>query len=223
METGIARVPDAVDARKVDSKAISALDQARAMTINTDEDLTRADIFCVCLKALEKEIIDTFADAKSKAFAAHRAVVAAESKHLIPVQDARAIVKPKIKSYQDKVEAARQAEEKRLQEIENKRAEDEALKAAEAAEKSGDNAQAEAILAAPVVAAPVIVERTTPKLQTRIADIWAFTAIPIDRMTNQQIVNARAYLSWDTIKLGQQARSTHDTVKVDGVTFHIKK
>jgi hypothetical protein len=36
-------------------------------------------------------------------------------------------------------------------------------------------------------------------------------------------MEARAYLTWDTIKLGQQARSTHDAVKVPGVTFHVKK
>jgi hypothetical protein len=163
-----------------------------------------------------------FKPSKEAAFAAHRAITAQEASHLAKVQEPRAIVVPKIKQYRADQESARVAEEKRLQAIADKAAEDAALAAAAEAEKAGDKAQAEAIIAAPVVSAPVILERTTPKVQTRIVDTWTFTAIPIETMTNSQLINARAYIQWDTVKLGQQARSTHDTVKVDGVKFHVK-
>jgi len=220
MNTDIAAL--APDETKLEEQEDKALEIARAMVISDDQGIVMADQFCAKLKSLEKLIINDFAESKAAAHAAHRAITAQESSHLARVVEPRAIVVKKMRTFRDQQEAARQAEEKRLQAIENKRAEEAALQSAIEAEKSGYKEEAEAIMAAPVVAAPVIVERTAPKLQTRIADTWTFTAIPIDKMTNQQIVNARAYLTWDTLKLGQQARSTHETVKVDGVRFHIK-
>lgn len=208
---------------KLQDQETKALTIAQEMVIDSDPKLLEADQFCVKLAALEKLIKSDFKDSKEAAFAAHRAITAQEAAHLAKVTEPRSIVKAKIRTYQDAQEAARQAEERRLQEEASKKAEADALDAAEAAEKSGDKAMAEAIISAPVVAAPVIVPRTTPKVQTRIPDTWTFTAIPIERMTNQQLMEARAYLTWDTIKLGQQARSTHDAVKVPGVTFHVKK
>ena len=212
----------APDENKLAEQENKALEIARDMVITTDDELRVADNFCVKLATLEKLIKSDFAESKAAAFAAHRAITAQEAAHLAKVQEPRAIVKPKIRAYQEKQEAARVAEEKRLQAISDKQAEDAAIAAAVAAEKSGEKEQAAAILAAPVVSAPVIVPRTIPKVQTRISDTWTFTALDISDMTNQQIINARAYLCWDTLKLGQQARSTHETVKVDGVRFHIK-
>ena len=220
MNTAItARMPDETKLADQENKA---LEIAEAMVITNDEELKAADAFCVKLSSLEKLIRSDFADSKAAAHEAHKAIIAQEAAHLAKVQEPRAIVKPKIKSYQEAQEAARRAEEKRQQAIVDKAAEDAALAAAEAAEKAGDKEQAEAILQAPVVSAPVIIARTTPKVQTRIPDTWMATTTPIGEMTNQQLLNARAYLMWDTVKLGQQARSTHDTIKVDGVRFHIK-
>jgi hypothetical protein len=126
------------DTAQVDNKAMSSVAAAQAMTIKTDKDFTVADFFCVNLKALEKEIIDTFKEPKEKAWSAHKAIVAAEAKHLLPVQEARKIAKEKMSEFQDEQECIRQAEEKRLQEEANKRAEEDAIQAAAEAEKSGD-------------------------------------------------------------------------------------
>ena len=207
------------DETKLEEQENKALAIAKSMVINSDQDLIAADQFCTKLLALEKLIKSDFKASKEAAFAAHRAITAQEAAHLAKVQEPRSIIKPKIAAYQKAQEAIRIAEEKRLQAIADKQAEDAALAAAAQAEKEGDKDMAEAILQAPVVAAPVIVGRTTPKVQTRLVQPWEAITIPIERMTNQQLINARAYLTWDTVKLGQQARSTHDTVKVDGVTF----
>ena len=220
MNTDIAAVMP--DENKLQEQENKALEIAKALVISDDAGLIKADQFSVKLAALEKMIKADFKPSKDAAFAAHKALVAQEAAHLSKVTEPRTIIKAKIKTYQEAQEAARQAEEKRQQAIADKQAEDAALAAAAEAEKYGDKAQAEAILAAPVVSAPVIIAKTTPKVQTRINETWMATPIPIERMTNQQLINARAYLTWDTVKLGQQARSTHDTIKVDGVRFHIK-
>jgi hypothetical protein len=199
----------------VDAKAMTAVEQAKAMTISTVLEFAKADGFCVALKNLEKEIIDTFADAKAKAFAAHRAVTAAEAKHLIPVQEARKITKTKMVAFQDAEDARQRAEEKRLEDEARKKAEEAALAAAEAAEKSGDKAQAEAIISAPVEVAPVVLPKSTPKAATVLRKIWTY------RVVNENLV-PRAYLMLDTTKLGQQARATQDTIKVPGIEFFQK-
>lgn len=196
----------------VEAKTLTAIEQAKAMTITTNLELARADGFCVALKELEREIVGTFADAKAKAFAAHRAVTAAEAKHLEPVMDARKIVKTKMSSYQDEQEALRRAEERRLEAEARKKAEDEALAAAEAAERSGDTGMAEAIIQAPVEVAPVVLAKATPKTQTQIRKVWTY------RVTNEAAV-PRSYLMVDHVKLGQQARATQDSIKVPGVEF----
>lgn len=219
MENQIA-VPDT---QTVDSKAVSSVAQAQAMTIRTAEDYTVADRFCVALKALEKEVIDTFADAKAKAFAAHKAITAAEARHLVPVQEARKIAKEKMSAWQDAEDAKRRDEEKRLADEARKKAEDEAISAAEAEESNGNHAQAEAIMTAPVVVAPVVLAKTTPKSQTVIRKVWTYRAdkSPKD-LTNAELLAARAYLNWDTTRLTNQARATQDTIKVPGVTFFQK-
>ena len=203
------------ETQAVDAKALSSVEKARGMIITTAEDFKGADNFCVGLKELEKEIVSTFKDAKDKAFAAHRAVCAAEAKHLEPIQEARKIVKAKMIEWSDEQEKLRIAEEKRLQAEAKKKAEDDALAAAEAAEKSGDSAGAAEIIAQPVEVQAVVLPKETPKAQTVIRKVWTY------RIVNANLV-PRTYLTIDEKKLGQQARATQDTIKVPGVEFFQK-
>ena len=216
METEI--VETAIEA----TRAKTALEAAKSFCITTDADLQLADIACVELKEIEKQANEKYDPNIKRWHQGHKAAVAEKKAVTDLITETRDVYKKKIRVYQLEQESTRQAEEKRLQDLSDKAAEDAAIAAAAEAEKAGDKAQAEAILQAPVQAAPVILARTIPKVQTRIPETWMATPIPIERMTNQQIINARAYLCWDTIRLGQQARSTHDTVKVDGVKFHVR-
>lgn len=203
------------ETKETDAKAISAIEKARAIVIITEEDFKAADSFCAGLKDLEKEITSTFKDAKEKAFSAHRAICAAEAKHLEPVQEARKLIKPKLFAWQQEEERKRAAEEKRRQDEAKKRAEDEALASAEQAEKDGDAEKAAEILSAPVHVAPIVVAKTAPKAQTQIRQIWTY------RIVNEALI-PRAYLIPDASKLGQQARATQDSIKVPGVEFFQK-
>lgn len=217
METSIA-VPNT---ETVDGKALGHLERARAMVINSVEDFSAADDFCVALKELEKEIVGTFKDAKDKAFGAHRAICAAEAKHLDPVVQARKLVKPKMDDFRQEQERIRLEEERRQQEAAQKAAEDEALRQAAEAEKAGDKEGAEAIISAPVAVAPVVVAKTLPKSKTVIRRPWTYRADKaVKDLTDAELIAARAYLTWDTPKLSGQATSTQDSVKVPGITFY---
>jgi len=127
----------AVQTEAVEREALSAVEQARQIVILSDNDLVTADQFYVGLKDIEKEITDTFKEPKERAFQAHRAITAAEKRHLDPITEARRIIKGKIGDYREAQEQIRKEEERLLQEEARKKAEDQALSEAADLEKQG--------------------------------------------------------------------------------------
>ena len=211
METKVATIDD----KKLEKKEADAMAYAVALVIVDNDTYTKADQFCVALKGLEKEIIEDFADSKKAADLAHKTITAQEKAHLMKVIPPRNLVKQKMSAYQDEQERIRREEEARLQAEADKRAEEQAIADAEAAQKAGDTAEAEAIISAPVVAAPVILARTIPKAATKTQKRWTF------RVTNKDLV-PRAYLMINDSALLKQAQSTHDSLPVAGVEFFTK-
>ncbi len=202
--------------RELEIREDSHLDLARSLTIQTPDEYARADQFCVDLKSLEKSIIETFAEAKEKAFQTHRAITSAEAKHLEPVKQARTIIKCKMSDFQEKERKEREAEEARLRQEAQKRAEDEALAQAEAAHKLGDTEQAQAILEAPLVVAPVVLAPTIQKSKTVIRTVTKY------RIVNPNLV-PREYLTIDEQKIGAIGRATKGTIRIPGVDFFQEK
>lgn len=193
-------------------KALTAVDQARALIIKTNEDFAAADQFSMSLKGLEKEVDAAYDEHISAAFSAHKSLVAKKKLYAAPIEEARKIIRSKMGVYQDEQEAIRVKEEARLREIARKEAEEAALNAAIEAESSGDTEGASAIMAEPVVVAPVVLSKSVPKASTSIPRPWTF------RVVNLALV-PRAYLMLDEVKLGQQARATKDTIKIPGIEF----
>lgn len=196
----------------IDKKALTAVEQAKGLSIINNEIFLIADAACVGLKELEKEIIATFKEPKEKAWAAHKSIVAAEAKHLDPVLEARKIYKGKMSVWQDEQERIRRIEEDRQRLEAQKVAEEEALRLAQQAQAEGKTEEAEAIIQAPVYVAPVIVPKETPKASTVIRKIWDF------RVVNAQLV-PRSYLMVDEVKLRSQAKATGNSIAVPGVEF----
>ena len=192
-----------------------SLARAQSLVIASNEDYAAADAFSVGLLALERAIVADFRDAKAAAFAAHRAITAQEAGHLDSVQQARALIRPKLVAWEAKKRQEAEVERVRLEAQARKEAEDRAIAEAAEAERNGDMATAAAIVAAPVQAAPVIVAPALPKRQTKIPEAWAF------RVTNQALI-PREYLTVDQIKLGGVARATKGSIKVPGVEFYDK-
>jgi len=202
-----------IDTKAVDGKSMTALEKSKALLIASNGDFSGADTFCTALKGIEKEIIETFADPKKKALAAHRSIVAAEGRHLEPILEARVIIKKKMGTWQDEQEAIRREEEKCLQVIAQKKADDEALAAAALAQQAGDTEQAEAIIAAPVAAPAVYVPKETPKAKTVLTRPWKF------RIVSAGIV-PREYLIPDEKQIGARGRSSFGKAVISGVEFY---
>ncbi len=192
-----------------------SLTKARALVIASNDDYRTADAFSVGLLALEKAIKADFKPAKDAAFQAHRAITAQEAGHLDKVQEARALLRPKMLAWEAEQKRIEAAAQKAADDKAKKEAEDKALVEASAAEAAGDKSTAQAILEAPVVVESVIIRSTMPKRQTKIPEAWTY------RVTNAALI-PREFLTEDTLKLGGMARATKGSVKVAGVEFYDK-
>jgi len=97
---------------EMEKRATEAMEWANKIRVSNDAELEAAGKYLVLLKGLMGEIKSTFDAPKKAAHDAHKAVLAAEKKHLEPLEKAEAIVKPKVGAYM----AAREAAERKRQE-----------------------------------------------------------------------------------------------------------
>lgn len=192
------------------TKALAAIDQAKAFNIATPEEYAVVDAFCVSLKALEKEVDLAYDEHIDAAHKAHKALVAKKKLYAEPIAEARKIAKGKLIAYDEKRESERKFEEARLRAEAQKRAEDEALAKAAMAEEYGDTKGAEAIISAPVVAAPVSLAQDYPKAKTTVQTRWTY------KIVNPAMI-PREYLIPDETKIGGVIRATKGAVQIPGV------
>ena len=193
----------------------SALAKVSAWIVASNEDYASLDAYLVGLLRLERMIDADFEPSVKAAHQAHKAVVAQRDLHKDKVSGARAIGKQKIMAWEKIKREEAEVEQRRLEAIAKKQAEDAALEMAAEAERSGDKATATAIISAPVYVEPVVMAPTTPKRQTKIPEAWGY------RIINQNLV-PREFMTVDAIKLGGMARATKGAVKIPGVSFYDK-
>ena len=166
MEQALMEIPGV---ERVEEHALTVLEQAKALVITTPEQYIVGADLLKAIKATQAEIVETFEKPKRLAHEAHKAVIAAEKKHLEPAQQAERFIKDKLNAYDDE-QARIAAEQTRLaQEQANREAQErqlaEAIALEEAAKETGDETlreEAEVVFAAPVVAPTVTVAKATP-------------------------------------------------------------
>jgi hypothetical protein len=202
------------EVKEVTTLALSVPDQASAIIINSNEDYTRAGQLLITIKGIRKKIEETFKPIKQKMDAAKKEVLDQEKAADAPLAAAEAIIKPRIAQWNAEQERIRQAEEKRLQEIARKEEEDRQIAAAIAAEHSGNKEEAEAIIEAPVQAAPVVVPKLVPKVAgVSFTKQWKF------RITDEAKI-PRQYLCVDEQKIGAVVRAMKDAANIPGVEVY---
>ena len=180
--------------KKVEGKALTAAEKATALVIVDEAGLSEAGAFLVGLKTLAGEVIDTFKDAKAAAAKAHKAVCAAEKKHLEPLTKAEGVVKAKMADYIETREAAlRKAQEDAL------------VSMAAAVEEAGDSAMADAIVGQTVTVAKAEVEGMSYR------KAYDFT------ITDPNAV-PREYLMLDEKKVGAVVRAMGKAANIPGIT-----
>lgn len=242
-EAAIRLQPDE-EADLVAERALSLPEKARALTITDDASLLRAGEFLTGIKALRKEIGETFDPLITKAHSAHKAAIDAKKKVETPVAEAETIVKRGMALYQEAQEriAAQAAEEarkererleaeERAREAEERRrlereAEDRRLAEAAAAEAAGDAETAERILELPpeVVfvppAAPSFVPPPPPE-PVKVAGVSFSEKWEYEVFDERQL--PREYTMRDDKKIGAVVRAMKGETKIPGVRVFATK
>jgi hypothetical protein len=133
-------------APELESRALTWPEQARALVISDDAAFASAGELLKSIKALAREIEDTFGPHKKKASELHRGICAEENKAKAPLAEAESILKRSMATYHEAQERARRAEQMRLEAEARQREETRRLEEAAAVEAAGDPEEAERIL-----------------------------------------------------------------------------
>ncbi len=137
-----------------------------------------------------------------------------------PVGEQKNSLRLGMKTFEDEQERIRRAEQARLEEEARKAAEEAALAQAVALEMNGHKAAAEAVIAAPVVAPAVYVQKTTPTgfgnatrrtWGAEVTDLMALVKAVAAGIVPIQAIEA------NTVFLGQQARALKSALQYPGV------
>ena len=197
---------------EVDQKALTVIEQARSVIITDSPSYTRAGELWKAITDMKKQVDESFKPIILKAHQAHKEALAQRAKIFDPLDKAGRSVKTGMESYDREQERIRQEEERRLREIARQEEEERQLAEALEAERNGDKEEMEVILEAPIYVPPVIVPKTTPKLQGGpvYRTIWQF------RITDAQKI-PRAYLMPDEVKIGGVVRALKEATNVPGV------
>jgi len=175
-----------VETIEVEEKALSIVDQAKAVVVKDSQTYTAAGMLWKSIGDMIKEVKDTFDPICEAAHKAHKAATEKRSKYLDPLTSAQKSVKALMSAYDAEQERIRKAEEERLAaiaraeeearrkaeldrlEAERKAEEDRLLAEAQAAKDRGDNETAELLTNAAVETSEAIKEQSAAIAQEPI-------------------------------------------------------
>jgi hypothetical protein len=212
--TALKLVPET---EEVGVKALSIVDQSKALKIVDSETYIKAGSILTTIKDMIKEVESTFTPICEAAFLAHRKAVEKRDGFLNPLKDAQKGIKGAMSNYDLERERERLAEQRRIEEEQRKAEEERKLLEAIEAEQNGEQEVAEEILKEEVYIPPVVLPKATPKVQgVSFRTIWDF-----------EIVNAslipRQFLSPDLVKIGGVVRSLKEATQIPGIKVFSKR
>ncbi len=210
-----------VETNEVEEKALSIVDQAKAIKVTDSESYTVAGTFWKQIKDMMKEIADTFDPLIESAHKQHKLALEKKAKFYAPLEKAYKDVKHLMSDYDAEQEKIRKAEEARLAEIARKEEEErrlaEAIAIEEEAKRNGatkEEAAQEAatIINEPVYVPPVVVPKSVPKMQGGpvYRTIWKF------RIKNAALI-PREYMTPDEVKIGGVVRAMKSATNIPGI------
>lgn len=225
-----------VETDQVEQKALTIVDQAKAVQVVDSESYVKAGDMWKALGDMIAEVKATFDPICDAAHKAHKAATAKRASYLDPLTDAQKAVKKLMSDYDQEQDRIRQEEQRRLEEEARKAEEErrlqEAIMAEEEAKASGATKEeaeqeAAAILEEPVTVAPVIVPKATPKLQggpvyrevwsARVTDIRALCRAVADGRASTECVMGNMPV------LNKMAVALKQTMQIPGVVAESKR
>lgn len=210
-------VPETADMEST-GKVIVAV--AHAMVVKDQETHGQALEFLKSTAAKRKVVEEAFAEPKSAAWKAHKAIVELEKKLVQPCDDARRIVADKASRYEAECRRREEEERRRLEAEARKAEEDRILAEAEIAESFGDDVTAEAILSQPVEPMPVAVPTERAKVEgVSSRELWRVEIVDLAALVRAAANNPAfvALLMPNMPALNALARATKQLMNVPGV------
>ena len=214
----------------IDQKALTYAEQIKALPpIKDQTEYLQVGTLWQIGKELLKEIDGAYDDLVKSAHKLHKDLVAKKAKFYNPTEAGVKAAKKLMSDFELEEKKAREADQKRLEDIARKEEEErlllEALEAEEEAKANGATPQeaaqeAEAIINEPVYVAPVVLQKTTPKVQGVVfREIWKaqvvnFRDLVVAVAAGKAPIQA---LKADEVFLGQQARSLKQALNIPGV------
>lgn len=205
------------DTKQLETQVMTVPEKARALKIVNNETYALAGGMLVEIKGLRKQINASFDPIIEKAHQAHKEAVAQKRKVEAPLAEAESVIKPAMARWDAEQERIRREQERKMQELARKQAEERQLAEAAALEAQGETKAADEVIAAPVEVAPVVLQKTVPKVEgVSFREVWKF-----------QIVDAKAipreYLVPDEVKIGQVVRALKGSANIPGVRAYAEK
>lgn len=205
------------DIKRLETEALSIPDRARALKIVDTVTYQQAGGILITIKGLRKQIDASFDPIIEAAHKAHKEAVNQKKIVDAPLVEAERLLKPAMAAYDTEQERIRRAEEIRLQELARKQEEDRRLAEAVALDQQGDKAGADAVIAEPVQAPPVILAKTVPKVAgVSFTERWCFRVVKPDAIP-------RMYLMPDMVKIGAVVRALKGATLIPGVEAYAEK
>lgn len=213
-----------VESNEVMNEVMSVEDRAKALKVVDSKSYIAAGELWKAIKALRAKVALTFDGNIKRAHELHKSLVAEKKTHDGPLDEAERMIKRGMSDYDLAQEKLRLAEQRRLEEIARKEAEERALQEAIAAEEEAkrngatrEEAQQEsaAIINEPVYIAPVILPKATPKM----------AGGPVYRtVTKFEVVNASLipaiYMIPDLVKIGGVVRALKQAANIPGIRVY---
>jgi len=216
-----------VETNEVETKALTIVDQAKAVVVKDAESYTAAGVMWKTIKDMMKEVSDTFDPIIEQAHKAHKKALEQKAKYYSPLDQASRNVKKLMSDYDEEQRRIAEAEARRLQEIARKEEEERRLQEAILAEEAGEKEEAAAILEEPVYVPPVQVQKATPKLQggpvyrevwsARVTDIRALCRAVADGKASPECVMG------NMPTLNRMATALKATMQIPGVVAESKR
>lgn len=208
-----------IETKEITEQSSQALTVAKGFRITSTDDYLKSADMLKGIKALLKQIDDTFDPHIKRAFEAHRGLVGEKKLHQQKPLEAEGIIKRAVLSYQLAEEQKRREAEARAQEEARKEREKLEAQAAKAAAKGKEEKAAALVAAASAVTVPVI-PTTTPRvagISTRVT----YKAVVVDKMELVKAVAAGTVplnaLDANMAFLNNQARVMKETLSYPGV------
>jgi hypothetical protein len=207
-----------VDVNPIEKKTGDLTEQAKAIAVTNHEQSVAAGALCKDFKAHKKMVNDTFNPMVDASRAAWKLTIAQRDGLLAPLVEGDALVKAKLKVYDDKLEAERQAEAKRLREEAARVAEVERQRLAEKAAKLKEEGRADTAATLEKMAEEVEVKEVSEPLPVAKAQGMGYRDNWKARVMDKSKIPIH-YLDVNMPALNREARQAKGASNIPGVEF----